>query len=106
VTAVYHPTLERYWLSVRHAGRSGRWGLFDAPEPWGPWTTIAYGDDHPEWIFSVDPDAASADRAAWMHVFPAKWFSDDGRTVWKVSDRGDRFNLVAGRVQRRDAAGR
>jgi len=38
---MYHPTLERYLLTTWH-DESGGWGIFDAPEPWGPWTMVAY----------------------------------------------------------------
>lgn len=37
VDAIYHPGLERYLLAVGYNHSSG-WGLYDAPEPWGPWT--------------------------------------------------------------------
>jgi hypothetical protein len=94
VTCVYHPVLKRYLLAVRHNGDSGEWGLFDAPEPWGPWTTVAYGPDFPEWTYTPDPAGASENRPAWLHTFPAKWFSLDGTTLWHLSDRGDRLNLI------------
>jgi len=96
---MYHPVFRRYLLAVRHGGRSGRWGLFDAPEPWGPWTTVAYGDDFPEWVYTRDPQGASRNRAAWMHSFPAKWISRDGREMWSISDRGDKFNLMKVRLE-------
>jgi hypothetical protein len=94
VTCVFHPVLRRYLLAVRHNGDSGEWGLFDAPEPWGPWTTVAYGADLPAWTYTPDPNGASRNRPAWMHTFPAKWISEDGTTMWHISDRGDSFNLV------------
>jgi CubicO group peptidase (beta-lactamase class C family) len=43
--AVYHPGLKRYLLTVSY-GHDGGWGIFDAPEPWGPWTTAFHT---PEW---------------------------------------------------------
>jgi hypothetical protein len=94
VTCVYHRVCKRYLLAVRHNGDSGEWGLFDAPEPWGPWTTVAYGGDFPEWTYTPDPKGASKNRPAWMHTFPAKWISEDGKTLWHFSDRGDEFNLM------------
>jgi hypothetical protein len=94
VTATYDPYLKRYLLGVRHNGDSGDWGLFDAPEPWGPWTTVGYGSDFPDWIGSQDPNGASANRPAYMHNFPQKWMTSDGKTLWQISDRGDQFNLV------------
>jgi len=44
IRAVYNPGLHRYLLSMLHAlgDGDGSWGLFDAPEPWGPGTTVAY----------------------------------------------------------------
>ncbi|MFZ5833642.1 MAG: DUF4185 domain-containing protein, partial [Planctomycetota bacterium] len=39
----YNPGLRRYLLCTEHGEtHAGRFGLFDAPEPWGPWTTVAY----------------------------------------------------------------
>ena len=105
VTCVYHPVLKRYLLCVRHNGDSGEWGIFDAPEPWGPWTTAAYGKDLPEWTYTPDPKGASPNRPAWMHMFPAKWMSEDGRTMWHICDRGDQFNLMkATLILRRSAS--
>ncbi len=37
--AVYCPGLRRYLLVVGQNHRGG-WGIYDAPEPWGPWTTV------------------------------------------------------------------
>lgn len=38
--AVYHPGLKRYLLALGY-NHAGGWGLFEAPEPWGPWS-VAY----------------------------------------------------------------
>jgi hypothetical protein len=92
-TATYSPYLKRYLLAVRHNGKSGEWGLFDAPEPWGPWTTVGYGSDFPAWTYSPDPNGASANRPAYIHNFPVKWMSDDGKTLWHITDRGDQLNI-------------
>ena len=49
------------------------WGLYDAPEPWGPWTTAFHTD--------------GTDKGPWgipgTHGYrlPAKWISSDGRTM-------------------------
>ena len=42
--AVYHPGLRRYLLLLGY-GHRGAWGIFDAPEPWGPWTTVFHTGD-------------------------------------------------------------
>jgi hypothetical protein len=48
----------------------GGWGIFDAPEPWGPWTTVL----HRQW----DVPATHGYR------LPAKWISADGLTLTLV----------------------
>jgi hypothetical protein len=40
---VYSPLLKRYLLALGYNHKGG-WGLFDAPEPWGPWTTAFHTD--------------------------------------------------------------
>ena len=43
VSVSYNAGLRRYLLATEHgATHAGKFGLFDAPEPWGPWTTVAY----------------------------------------------------------------
>ena len=54
--------------------------FFDAPEPWGPWTTVCYV---PRW--DVEPGESAN--------FPTKWMSADGRTVHLVYSGGDSFNV-------------
>ena len=41
--AVYNPLLKRYLLALGY-NHQGGWGIFDAPEPWGPWTTAFHTD--------------------------------------------------------------
>lgn len=89
---VYDPGLRRYIASAQ--GHSvGETGFFDAPEPWGPWTTIAYYQD---WGGFGNRESLGVD-------FPTKWISSDGRTMWAVFSGGrigkhddtlDSFNLV------------
>ena len=72
----YNAALRRYILTTSHrppgssATYTGALGVFDAPEPWGPWTTVYYDDN---W---------SEDYRTYHHKFPTKWMSDDGRTMW------------------------
>jgi hypothetical protein len=63
VDAVYDPGIRRYLLAVAYDS-DGAWGLFDAPEPWGPWTTVL----HRQW----DVPGTHGYR------LPAKWISADG----------------------------
>lgn len=68
--AVYHPALKRYLLAVGFGHGKG-WGIFDAPRPWGPWTTAFYT---PQWDI---PETHG-------YRLPSKWISGDGRTMWLV----------------------
>ncbi|HEY66293.1 MAG TPA: DUF4185 domain-containing protein [Caldilineae bacterium] len=67
---VYNPGLRRYLLALGFNHRGG-WGIFDAPEPWGPWTTAFHtvywglGNTH-------------------YYRLPSKWISADGRTMYLV----------------------
>jgi hypothetical protein len=93
--AVYHPQFKRYLLTSFHIG-PGQLGIFDAPRPWGPWTTVAY---YESWGgMGTDGHGLNCD-------FPQKWIGSDGLTMWAVfsvygpgAQKGiqahDRLNLV------------
>ncbi|HQU16386.1 MAG: DUF4185 domain-containing protein [Gammaproteobacteria bacterium] len=82
----YDPGIKRYLLTTWHSW-DGSWGIFDAPEPWGPWTTVAY---YAQWIDNQPKFGFS---------FPQKWLSPDGRSfVMVFSGTGpyDGWNTVSG----------
>lgn len=94
-TVAYVPALKRYLLATFHTG-PGQLGLFDGPEPWGPWTTVAYD----ETLGKMGTEGHGLNCE-----FPQKWMSADGRTLWCLfsvyGDGGkvgvqahDKFNLV------------
>jgi hypothetical protein len=90
---VYHPGLKRY-LATAAGSSVGQFALFDAPEPWGRWTTVAY---HDNWGGLGTTEALEYD-------LPTKWISADGQTLWCVfsSTRAlDSFNLVKGTLRPR-----
>ena len=80
----YNAGLGRYlWWQQISQGDSdtrfeGGFGLYDAPEPWGPWTTVTFTD---RW------DVGPGD----LGHFPTKWMSEDGRTCWMVFSGSDNF---------------
>ena len=85
---VYNPALKRYLLTV-HRGDQGTLGVFDAPEPWGPWTTVAY---HDNWL---DLKGTGVGREMLFVHIVTKWISADGKTLWVVFTGGrDCFNLI------------
>jgi hypothetical protein len=94
-SVVYDPALKRFLLTCFHVG-PGQLGVFDAPNPWGPWTTIAYYED---W------GNMGSEGEGLTSGLPQKWMSADGLTLWSVfsvyGDGGkkginahDRFNVV------------
>ncbi len=59
---------------------TGGFGIYDAPEPWGPWTTVYFTE---QW------DVGPGERAE----LPTKWMSDDGKTLYLVFSGNDNFSV-------------
>jgi hypothetical protein len=80
IAITYNAPLGRYFLTTSHRPKGDKrthtaaLGIFDAPEPWGPWTTVYYSDH-----WSVKD---GADCRTYHHKFPTKWMSEDGKTMW------------------------
>ncbi|MHB1462931.1 MAG: serine hydrolase [Armatimonadota bacterium] len=53
-------------------------GIYEAPEPWGPWTKLFYTE---HW------DVRAGDASS----FPTKWMSPDGKTMYLVFSGDDSF---------------
>ena len=68
--AVYNPGVKRYLIALGY-GHHGGWGIFDAPEPWGPWTTVFHTD---YWELG----------GTHGYRLPSKWISKDGKTMTLV----------------------
>jgi len=83
----YNPVLKRYLLTTWHAN-DGSWGVFDAPEPWGPWTTVAY---YTQWMDN---------NFKFGFSFPQKWLATNGLDFTMVfSGAGgtlDAWNTIKG----------
>ena len=80
----YNSGLRRYlWTQTLPGGDArftGGFGIYDAPEPWGPWTTAFFTE---EW--DVGPGETCS--------FPTKWMSGDGKTVYLVFSGDDCFSV-------------
>jgi CubicO group peptidase (beta-lactamase class C family) len=80
----YDAGLRRYlWCQTLPGGDArfrGGFGIYDAPEPWGPWTTVYFNE---EW--DVGPGETSS--------MPTKWMSADGKTVYLVFSGEDAFSV-------------
>ena len=110
---VFDPAIRRY-IGVAQGRYVGQTSFYDAPQPWGPWTVLAYNN--------VDPATGSGGWAnlgtqggesLGVHIVNA-WTSSDGLTLWMTySSDGkapsgalfppegtalDSFNLVSARL--------
>lgn len=83
----YNRPLGRYLWSQTLPGddprERGGFGLYDAPEPWGPWTTAYFTED-----WDVGPGENSS--------VPTKWIGDDGTTIHLVFSGDDCFSVRRG----------
>ena len=87
----YNAALGRYlwwqsgWLSPEGEDarfHTGRLGVYEAPEPWGPWRTVFYSESFP--------------KPGETGCFPTKWMGpvEDGRqTVHMVTSTDDAFSV-------------
>jgi hypothetical protein len=98
----YNSGLKRYlwWQQVpqpmEHPDRGdtrfeGGFAVYDAPEPWGPWTTAYFT---PRW------DVGPGEHAD----FPSRWMSEDGRTMSLVFSGEDSFSVRGAKVRLRPEA--
>jgi CubicO group peptidase (beta-lactamase class C family) len=80
----FNAALRRYlWCQTLPGGDArfaGGFGIFDAPEPWGPWSTVFCTE---RW--DVGPGETSS--------FPTKWMSPDGKTLFLVFSSEDCFSV-------------
>jgi CubicO group peptidase (beta-lactamase class C family) len=80
----YNAALRRYlWCQILPGADPrfrGGFGIYDAPEPWGPWTTVFFTE---QW--DVGPGETSS--------FPTKWMSADGKTLFLVFSGDDYFSV-------------
>jgi hypothetical protein len=80
----YDPGLKRYlWCQTLPGGDTrfrGGFGIYDAPEPWGPWTTAYFTE-----AWDVGPGETSS--------FPTRWMSADGKTIHLVFSGDDCFSV-------------
>jgi hypothetical protein len=95
----YNSGLGRYILMTEHTASSrGNLGVFDAPEPWGPWTTVLYLNESEGRQFG----AGRVPPNTFFWNIPAKWRSRDGREftlVFTGAGRGkdnDSWNAIRG----------
>lgn len=103
LSAVYNHGIKRYLLATEHtASHAGLMALFDAPEPWGPWTTVRYWRPDEPFGSTRSGSKLDWDNNVFFFSFAPKWFSPDGRNFTLVFTGGghgknnDSFNTVRG----------
>jgi hypothetical protein len=90
-SALYVPGLHRFLMVTNHTERNaGHIAIWEAPQPWGPWTLVMKENGWPQ----SDPDAPVDPRFSFGNFSP-KWFSADGRKGVFVWFGPDRWNSVA-----------
>jgi len=81
-SAIYNSGLGLYLFNQIHSKLDSRfdggYGIYDAPEPWGPFTTAFFVE---EW--DVGPGEANA--------IPTKWLSNEGKSGFLISSQDDNF---------------
>ena len=103
MSAHYNPALKRFILCTEHgASHAGQIGIFDAPTPWGPWTTVVYHTpDNPFGKRRPGSDLPWRNNVFFL-AFPTKWLAPDGKSFtlnFTGSGQGadnDAFNTVSG----------
>lgn len=80
----YNAALQRYlWCQIIPGPDTrfeGGFAIYDAPEPWGPWTTAFFTES-----WDVGPGETSS--------IPTKWISDDGKTIHLIFSGDDHFSV-------------
>jgi hypothetical protein len=102
MSATYHVGLKRYLLMTDHeVSNRGNLGIFDAPEPWGPWTTALYLNESEGTNFGngrIEPNT-------FFWSMPVKWQNGlEFVLAFTGSGRGkdnDSLNLIRGKFERK-----
>lgn len=84
----YNAGLKRYLMNQVFPGEvntrfQGGFGIYDAPEPWGPWTTVYFTR-----VWDVAPGES-------QH-FPPKWMSQDGKVLHLITSGDDMLSVRKG----------
>lgn len=86
IAVSYNAPLKRYLLTTIARDRTGWISVYDAPEPWGPWTHVHTEHNPMRW-----------GRLTIIFTFVNKWLSADGRDFVIVHTRNDHWASVEGR---------
>jgi hypothetical protein len=86
IAVSYNPGLGRYLLTTITHNRDGWMSIYDAPEPWGPWTHVHTEFNPERWgTYTI------------IFTFVNKWLGADGRDFVIVHTKDDRWATIEGR---------
>lgn len=92
INVSFNNGLKRYLLSTEHTeSHRGNFSIFDASEPWGPWTTVLYEKNWGKGHIPIN---------TFYWNFSNKWTSNDGKTfslIFTGRKENDSFNLIRGK---------
>lgn len=86
----YNPGLDRYFLTTMTVDRRGSFALYDAPDPWGPWTTVRIERNTARWGSKVV-----------VFNFVNKWLRSGAEDFVLVYTRDDSWATIEGEFQLR-----
>lgn len=93
----YIPGIDRYILTIGHNSTDGhsirRLGVFDAPKPWGPWTTVDYNENWGEF--------SGYKLGYYIPTKTPDWLSEDGKMfhlIFSGQGKFDSFNLIKANI--------
>jgi len=112
ISVVYNPGIGRYVAMANHGeeGKSGglpaerQVGIFDSPNPWGPWTTVDYEEN----FDNTECGSTCLENGdALGMTFPQAWISESGLSMWgsyssdtNGGDKGyDSLNVINGNLE-------
>jgi hypothetical protein len=91
INVSFNEGLQRYMITSEHTEtHRGNIGIFDAPDPWGPWTTVCYQEKWGEGHIPLN---------TFFWNFSNKWMSKDGKTftlIFTGRKENDSFNIIRG----------
>jgi len=94
VAVAFNQGLGRYILTNTHYDLGSNLGVFEAPEPWGPWSTVKYWNDNGSGNRFAPDDMVGGHL---IHSLSNKWTSADGREFSMIFSDWDDWTHVRGR---------
>jgi hypothetical protein len=89
------PGIDRFLLVYNPRNNNGNFGLFEAPEPWGPWKQVAYLRGQ---ALFMPPEPNM--RVSVFHFAPKWWDEPKGEFTLIFNTGDDAWNTIRGRLVR------